>query len=97
MIAYEVTVVVDEALADRYIAYMRSTHIPAVLATGCFAHAELDRAKETRFRQRYLAASLADLERYLEEHAPALRQDYATQFPSGTRLEREIWEEMQRW
>ena len=76
---------------------MRNTHIPAVLATGGFAHAELDRSKETRFRQRYLAATLADLERYLEDHAPALRKDYARQFPAGTRLERETWEEMQRW
>ncbi len=97
MIAYEVTVDVDEALAERYIAYMRDRHIPAVLATECFAHAELDRSKETRFRQRYLAANLADLERYLEDHAPRLRQDYAVHFPAGTKLTREIWEEVQRW
>ncbi len=97
MIAYEVTVDVDEALAERYIAYMRDRHIPAVLATGCFAHAELDRSKETRFRQRYLAASLADLERYLEDHAPALRADFAREFPAGITLSREIWEEYARW
>ena len=97
MISYEVTVDVDEALAERYIAHMRDRHIPAILATGCFAHAELDRSKETRFRQRYLAVSLADLERYLEEHAPALRKDYDKHFPTGTRLTREIWEEVGRW
>jgi hypothetical protein len=97
VIAYEVTVEVDEALAERYIAYMRDRHIPAVLATGCFAHAELDRAKETRFRQRYLAQSLADLERYLEDHTTQLQKDYADHFPSGTRLTREIWEEVGRW
>lgn len=97
MIAYEVIVDVDEELAEKYIAHMRDRHIPAILATGCFAHAELDRAKETRFRQRYLAASLADLERYLEAHAPALRKDYDRHFPTGTRLTREIWEEVGRW
>ncbi len=97
MIAYEVTVEVDEALTERYLAYMRDHHIPALLATGCFAHAELDRAKETRFRQRYLAESLAELERYLEDHAPALRRDYEKHFPSGTSLTREIWEEVRRW
>lgn len=97
MIAYEVTVDVDEAVAERYIAYMKQRHIPQILATGCFAHAELDRATATRFRQRYLAAGLADLERYLEDHAPALRADFAREFPAGVTLSREIWEEYARW
>ena len=97
MISYEVTVEVEEGLVDRYVEYMRTRHIPQVLATGCFSHAELNRAQETRFRQRYLAATLGDLERYLERHAPALRADFAAQFPSGTSLTRRIWEEVGRW
>jgi hypothetical protein len=96
MIAYEVTADVAEPLIDDYVAFMRK-HIPNVLATGCFAHAEFDRASETRFRQRFLAASLADLERYLEEHAPALRAESQRRFPEGVQLVREIWEEIQRW
>lgn len=96
MIAYEVTVEVNEELVGDFMQYMLSRHIPDVLATGCFAHAELVRANETRFRQRYLAATLADLERYLEQHAPALRADYARRFPAGTTLSREIWEEIRR-
>ncbi|NOT07312.1 MAG: DUF4286 family protein [Gemmatimonadales bacterium] len=97
MIAYEVLAEVDEALVAGYMAYMRDTHIPALLATGCFAHAEFNRAQETRFRQRYLAASLGDLERYFEQYAPSLRADYAERFPAGTRVSREIWEELGRW
>lgn len=97
MIAYEVTVDVDDGLIDRYIEFMRSRHIPEILATGCFTHAEFNRATETRFRQRYLADNLADLERYLERFAPALREEYAKHFPAGTKLTREIWEELNRW
>lgn len=97
MISYEVTVEVDDGLLDEYIDFMRSRHIPKVLATGCFTLAEFDRATETRFRQRYLAAEVADLERYLERHAPALRAEYERRFPEGTRLTREIWEELNRW
>ncbi len=97
MIAYEVTVEVDDGLIERYTEFMRTRHIPQVLATGCFTLAEFDRATETRFRQRYLADNLADLERYLERHAPALREDYARHFPEGTQLTREIWEELGRW
>jgi hypothetical protein len=97
VIAYEVIVEVEEGLVEEYITYMEKRHIPAMLATGCFAHAELNRAKETRFRQRYLAETLGDLERYLEQSAPALRKDYSDHFPTGTSLVREIWEEMGRW
>ena len=96
MIAYEVTVDVADGLIDEFMEFMRA-HIPAVLATGCFAHAEFDRASETRFRQRYLADNLAELERYFERHAPALRADYQRRFPEGTQLVREIWEELGRW
>lgn len=97
MIAYEVTVEVEESLVERYVEYMRARHIPQILATGCFAHAEFNRAQETRFRQRYLANSLGDLERYLEKHAPALRADFAAHFPTGTGATRQIWEEIGRW
>lgn len=97
MISYEVSVEVEESLIDRYVEYMREKHIPAILATGCFAHAELDRAHETRFRARYLAESLADLERYLEKNAPALRAEFSRHLPDGVTLTREIWEELGRW
>lgn len=97
MIAYEVTAEVAEELIEDYLEFMRSHHIPRILATGCFSHGELNRATETRFRQRYLADSLADLERYLERHAPALRAEFAARFPEGTQLTREIWEELNRW
>lgn len=97
MISYEVTVEVEEGLVDGYLEYMRNRHLPQILATGCFAHAELNRSQETRFRQRYLANTLIDLERYFEKFAPALRADFATHFPAGTRLTREIWEELGRW
>lgn len=97
MISYEVTVEVEEAQVDRFVEYLRTVHIPQILATGCFAHAEFNRAQETLFRQRYLAHSLGDLERYLEKHAPALRADFAGHFPTGTSLTRQIWEEIGRW
>lgn len=97
MIAYEVTVEVADALVERYLEFMRSHHIPRILATGCFSHAEFNRATETRFRQRFLADTLVELERYLEAFAPGLRADYAKHFPEGTQLTREIWEELDRW
>jgi Domain of unknown function (DUF4286) len=95
MIAYEVTAEIAPELSDRYVRYMTDRHVPDLLATGCFVGAELDRAGPGRFRQRYLADSREDLDRYLAEYAPALRKDFARHFPSGTSLSRETWEELE--
>jgi hypothetical protein len=97
MIAYEVTVEVADELADQFIAYMLVRHIPDLLATGCFVGAEFAQAGEHKFRQRYLAVSREDLDRYLAEHAVRLREDFARHFPSGTALTREVWDLHKSW
>lgn len=97
MIAYEVTVDVAAELADQYIAYMLIRHVPDLLATGCFVGAEFAQAGEVRFRQRYLAFSREDLDRYLAEHAVRLREDFAKHFPHGIAITREVWEVHKSW
>ncbi len=97
MIAYEVTVDVAAELADQFIAYMLIRHVPDLLATGCFIGAEFAQAGEVRFRQRYLAFSREDLDRYLAEHAVRLREDFARHFPAGTAITREVWEVHKSW
>lgn len=97
MIAYEVTVDVAAELADQFIAYMLIRHVPDLLATGCFVGAEFAQAGEIRFRQRYLAFSREDLDRYLAEHAVRLREDFAKHFPTGTAITREVWEVHKSW
>lgn len=97
MIAYEVVVDVEPALADALSRYLRDRHIPEILATGCFAGIELQRAGPTRFRTRYLAASRPDLDRYLDEHTAHFRADFGARFTIGVAASREIWEDVQRW
>jgi len=97
MIAYEVTVDVAAELADQFIAYMLIRHVPDLMATGCFVGAEFAQAGEVRFRQRFLAISREDLDRYLAEHAVRLREDFAKHFPTGTALTREVWEVHKTW
>ena len=96
MIIYEVTAVVETGPAEAYERYMRQ-HIPDVLATGCFQEAELSGATPGRYRIRYEASTVEDLERYLATHAPRLRADFASRFPEGVVLAREVWTVMQRW
>ncbi len=96
MIIYEVTAVVETRLAEAYERYMWQ-HIPDVLASGCFQEAELSGATPGRYRIRYEASTIEDLERYLATHAPRLREDVASRFPEGVVLAREVWTVMQRW
>lgn len=95
-LTYEVALAVNPALADRLERYMRERHIPDVLATGCFLGAAFEREAPGHYRTRYVAASLEELNRYLDEHAAALRADFAAHFPSLT-AQRANWEELERW
>ncbi len=97
MVSYEVTVDVSPDLVDQYIAYMLIRHVPDLMATGCFLSAEFAQAGTSRFRQRYVAFSREDLDRYLAEHAVRLREDFARHFPAGTALTREVWDVLKRW
>ena len=97
MIAYEVTSEVEESLVGRFEQYMRETHIPEVLATGCFQSAVFARSSPGRYRTSYVALTQADLDRYLERHTAGLRTDFAAHFPEGVSLAREVWVTVQRW
>jgi hypothetical protein len=97
MIAYEVTATVEDRLVGRFERYMRETHIPEVLATGCFQAAVFARSSPGRYRTSYVARTQADLDRYLERHTAGLRVDFAAHFPEGVSLSREIWGTVQRW
>jgi len=96
-VTYEVTARVDDALAYDYERYMIEKHIPDVVRTGCFLHARLDQGGEGQFRASYHAASHAEVDRYLAEFAPALREQTTARFPTGVTLSRRIWSARTQW
>jgi hypothetical protein len=96
MLSYEVTIQLEDAsLADAMEAYM-PRHVGEVFATGCFLDAHFERSEPGVYRSRYSVASQEDLNRYLAEHAPAMRTDFAEHFPSGVRLTRAVWQSIYR-
>jgi hypothetical protein len=97
MVTYEITAEVALEITDRYERYMREHHIPDLLRTGCFSGASLSMSGPGRYRVRYEAASEEALERYLTEHAERLRADFAEHLPSGVRIDREVWNVLERW
>lgn len=97
MVVYEVTADVAPATIPAYEAYMRDTHIPEVLSTGCFVSATIARSMPGRYRVRYLAKNLDVLDRYLSSFAPQLRDDFANHLGTSVQVAREVWTELQHW
>ena len=89
---YNVRVTVSDDLAERFAGYMRSKHIPDVLATGKFASAEIARSDGGTFLVSYLAGSGSDLDEYLKLHTESLREAFSREFPFEVNVEREIFE-----
>jgi hypothetical protein len=96
-IIYEVTLQVESALAAAVEDHMRREHIPAILRTGCFQRIRFDQGSPAVFRTSYQARTPEDLNRYLRDHAPAMREAFQTLFPNGITLTRELWTPRESW
>ena len=78
-VIYNVTIKVEAAIAESWLAWLKGEHIPEVLATGCFrAHRvvrllEVDDSEGPTFAIQYEAAGRDDYHRYIEHHATRLR------------------------
>lgn len=84
---YRVSVQVDAAVAAEWLEWMQATHIPDVLATGCFTGCTVTRQVEpvaSRGRESFLLEyGLVSLERFAEyeaRFAAALRQAHTARF-----------------
>ena len=85
MILYNVTVSIDPEVGAEWLSWMRSTHIPDVMATGCFIESRISRihAEEEgglTYSIMYLCESQERLDAYRETHAPALQKDHSDRY-----------------
>ena len=85
MILYNVTINIDEAVHDEWLHWMKTVHIPDVMATGLFLENKICRihAEEQgglSYSIQYLLRSMDDYERYQSEHAPSLQQDHTQRY-----------------
>lgn len=85
---YEVEAEVPDDLAEEFEAYMRGKHIPDILATGCFAAASMEQCGDGKYLMKYRPRTKADYDRYLAEHAEALRSDFRSRFPDRITVKR---------
>lgn len=94
MLIYEVRVEVREDIVEAFAFYMQRKHLPKILATGCFQTIRFERGDDGVFRSRYEAATRADLDRYLKDHAPHFRADFMEHLSEGCTVSRTVWEEV---
>lgn len=85
MIIYNVTVSVDEHIADEWLSWMKAKHIPDVMATGLFVEYRIlrvvtgDHSAHT-FAIQYTLESQAHLNQYQMEHAPAIQKEHLDKY-----------------
>lgn len=86
MIIYNVTVKVDLDIHDEWLEWMKSKHIPDVLATGMFLSNKIyrvldqDNSDGITYAIQYSANSMSDYFKYQQEYAPGLQKETADRY-----------------
>lgn len=85
MIIYNVTLNVDTDVAEKWLSWMKETHIPDVMRTGMFLDHRFCRvlAEEEgglTYAIQYTCRDMATYEKYRDEYAPALQAETAKAF-----------------
>jgi hypothetical protein len=80
MIIYNVTIKLDWSIHDAWFAWMKNEHIPDVINTGCFTHAqlvrilEIDDAEGPTYATQYYAKNKEAYDGYITNYANDMRQ-----------------------
>jgi len=79
MYIYNVTINIDEDIHDKWLQWMQTEHIPAMLDTGKFSKALMTRVRVEEemggitYSIQYRTDSWETLQKYYKENAPSLR------------------------
>lgn len=79
MIIYNVTINIDNDVREEWLNWMKTVHIPEVMATGYFLDYKIckvlvDEEQGTTYSVQYTAASMQDVTEYREQHSPRLQK-----------------------
>ena len=95
MVLYNLTIAVEPQQSNEWLDYMRSEHIPKIMATGWFINYRICQIPpsgdaEMAFAVQYTAPTEAHFRRYEAEFAAKLRGEYQGRFGQSTGLFRTI-------
>jgi len=85
MILYNVTVSLDPGIQEDWLDWMRTTHIPDVMKTGCFIESRISRVHGEEeggvtYAVSYVTESEEMYEHYQATHAPSLQKDHSERY-----------------
>lgn len=85
MIVYNVTVKIEMESHEEWLQWMRETHIPQVMETGCFLSYRMhkvlvDDTDGVNYAIQYDCESMERLDDYQKQHAPALQKDHGERY-----------------
>lgn len=89
MFIYNVTVNVSEDAHNEWVRWMKDTHMPDVMKTGCFIDSQLVKVLYVNdeghtYSIQYKFLEMPDIERYQKDFAPALQADHKKRFGEKT-------------
>ena len=85
MLLYNITIILEEAAANEWLAWTQEEHIPALMATGKFVSNRLLKVVDSpnegvTYCLQFVLNSNVDYESYKAEHAPAMQEELNTRF-----------------
>jgi hypothetical protein len=86
MIIYNVTVTVENSVADEWVRWMKEEHIPDLMSTGMFVDARLsylleqDETEAKTYSAQYFCESMDQYHAYIDQHAPNMREKAFSRF-----------------
>jgi len=89
MIIYNVTIKVENGIADEWVQWMKTEHIPDLQSTGLFTDCRLcklleqDDAEGVTYSAQYTCATIDDYNTYIDTHAQTMRNKAFSRFGSG--------------
>jgi hypothetical protein len=85
MILYNVTVSIDPEIGEDWLQWMRTEHIPNVMATGCFLESRISRIHGEEeggltYSIMYLCPDQQKMDEYRDVYAHALQKDHTERY-----------------
>ena len=85
MYIYNVTVSIDKTLANEWLNWMKTIHVPDVLNTGHFTENKICKVLNVNdegetYSVQYTFETMSDIEAYQKNHAPRLQAEHSKRY-----------------
>ncbi|MBC7566290.1 MAG: DUF4286 family protein [Pedobacter sp.] len=85
MLLYNVTLIIEDAVSEKWLEWMQEIHIPKVMETGMFVSSRLLKVIDSpnegvTFCTQYVAENLENYNTYQDKYAPSLQADLNDEF-----------------